>query len=483
MNTQVSTVEQWDIFELEFEGPASGNPFKDVALSCKFSYQNRTLIPNGFYDGNGNYKVRFMPDQAGEWCYRTISNIPILHDVRGTFTCTPAGVGNHGPVRVSNTHHFRYADGTPHFSFGTTCYAWVHQPLKMQQQTLETLKASPFNKIRMCVFPKDYAYNKNEPELYPFERYEELNIDLERFSPAFFKHFEQQVGALRDLGIEADIIIFHPYDRWGHSRMNHETDDRYIRYLVARLAAYRNVWWSMANEFDFLEAKTMSDWDRFFRVLMEADPYNHLRGIHNGARRYGHEKPWITHVSVQTADMYSGLKQRQLFRKPVVFDEVCYEGDIPQTWGNISARELVHRFWAGSIMGCYVGHGETYLHPKDLLWWAKGGLLRGQSAPRIAFLRAILESGPKEGLTPLSEQWHDWNKLAGKEGEYYLLYFGVHAPAKWHYLALPQGANFKIEIIDTWEMTITPLEGQFEGQCEIDLPGKPYMAVRVQRLV
>ena len=164
----------------------------------------------------------------------------------------------------------------------------------------------------------------------------------------------------------------------------------------------------------------------------------------------------------------------------MVFDEVCYEGDIPQTWGNISARELVHRFWAGSIMGCYVGHGETYLHPDDLLWWAKGGLLCGESAPRIAFLRQILEEGPIEGLTPLSDQWHDWNKLAGKAGQYYLLYFGVHAPAKWHYLTLPEGAKFKIEIIDTWQMTITPLEGQFEGQCEIDLPGKPYMAVRVQ---
>ena len=37
----------------------------------------------------------------------------------------------------------------------------------VQEQTLETLKKAPFNKIRMCVFPKDYAYNENEPTL-PF---------------------------------------------------------------------------------------------------------------------------------------------------------------------------------------------------------------------------------------------------------------------------------------------------------------------------
>jgi hypothetical protein len=122
------------------------------------------------------------------------------------------------------------------------------------------------------------------------------------------------------------------------------------------------------------------------------------------------------------------------------------------------------------------------LHPEDLLWWAKGGVLRGKSAPRIAFLRQILEAGPKEGLTPLSDQWHDWNKLAGKAGEYYLLYFGVHAPTRYTFLKLQEGVKFKLDIIDTWEMTITPIEGVFEGNCEFDLPGKSYIAVRAQKI-
>ena len=36
-------------------------------------------------------------------------------------------------------------------------------------------------------------------------------------------------------GIEADLILFHPYDRWGYSNMGAENDDRYLRYVVARL--------------------------------------------------------------------------------------------------------------------------------------------------------------------------------------------------------------------------------------------------------
>jgi uncharacterized protein (DUF3820 family) len=263
--------------------------------------------------------------------------------------------------------------------------------------------------------------------------------------------------------------------------MDAATDDRYLRYLAARLSAYRNVWWSMANEFDFLPDKTMDDWDRFFRILMESDPYQHLRGIHNGALRYGHEKPWITHVSVQAGDTNTARKQRELFRKPVVFDEVCYEGNIPDNWGNISAQELVHRFWMGMAAGGYVGHGETYLHPEDLLWWAKGGVLHGESPARIAFLREIVENGPAEGLNPVGRQWFDNDKLSGKEGEYYLLYLGVHAPVIYDSLPLPEDASFAVDVIDTWETTITPA-GVYSGKCVIELPGKPYMAIRARKI-
>ena len=86
---------------------------------------------------------------------------------RENLECGAALAGAHGPVRVRNTHHFAYADGTPFFPFGTTCYAWMHQSEELQQQTLESLRNAPFNKIRMCVFPKSYQYNHNEPALYP----------------------------------------------------------------------------------------------------------------------------------------------------------------------------------------------------------------------------------------------------------------------------------------------------------------------------
>ena len=223
------------IFELALPGPTDGNPFTDVEFSAQFKYQNRIVEPDGFYDGDGIYRVRLMPDVSGEWRYTTHSNRQELDGHSGSFTCVEPSAGNHGPVRVHDTFHLAYADGTPHLSVGTTCYVWNHQGDELEEQTLETLKTAPFNKMRMCVFPKHYTFNKNEPEFYPFLRDEEGNWDFTRFDPEFFRHFEKRVGDLRDLGIEADIILFHPYDRWGFATMPPEVDDRYLRYLIARL--------------------------------------------------------------------------------------------------------------------------------------------------------------------------------------------------------------------------------------------------------
>ncbi len=73
--------------------------------------------------------------------------------------------------------------------------------------------------MRMCVFPKSYAYNANEPVYYPFERDAAGDNDLAHFNPKFFQHLEKRVRDLQGLGIEADLILFHPYDRWGFASM------------------------------------------------------------------------------------------------------------------------------------------------------------------------------------------------------------------------------------------------------------------------
>ena len=361
-------VPRWGRFELALKGPAAGNPFIDISFGARFRCRHRTLDAAGFYDGGGVYRVRFMPDAEGEWTWETQSSTPELAGRTGAFSCTGPEPGRHGPVRVRNSYHFAYDDGTPYRPVGTTCYAWSHQPADRREETLETLKGAPFNKLRMCVFTKDYVYNRNEPELFPFER-AGAGWDFTRFDPAFFRNLERGVEQLGELGIEADLILFHPYDRWGFAAMDAESDDRYLRYTARRLAAFANVWWSMANEFDLMKEKCEADWDRFFRIVQEEDPYRHLRSVHNCRGFYDHTKPWVTHQSIQHWVVENTGKWRRECPKPVVVDECGYEGDVEEPWGSLSAEELVHLFWEGFCRGGYVGHGETYLHPDEVIWW------------------------------------------------------------------------------------------------------------------
>jgi len=481
--------EKWGVFELELHGPKAGNPFTDVQLGAEFAFEGdgggqakRIVKVPGFYDGDGVYRIRFMPDAEGGWRYRTVSNARSLDGLEGRFLCVSPSAGNHGPVRVKNTYHFAYENGTIYHPVGTTCYAWTHQGADLEEQTLASLKASPFNKLRMCVFPKSYLYNTNEPPLYPFEGSAEEGWDFTRFNPAYFRHLEQRIADLGRLGIEADLILFHPYDRWGFTEMPADADDRYLRYITARLAAYRNVWWSLANEYDLMWAKDPEDWERFARIVTENDPYGHLLSVHNCLEFYDHSKPWVTHCSIQRIDVYKTSEAttdwRKKWQKPIVIDECGYEGDIDQGWGNITGEELVRRFWEATVRGGYLGHGETYLNPEEVLWWSKGGRLVGDSPARIAFARRFMEEAPQGELNPLPSDWD--LPCAGVEDEYRLYYFGFNRPA-FREFRLKPGITWKVSVIDTWNMTIEELPGLYEGTFSIKLPRRPYMAVRMVR--
>lgn len=494
--------EQWGLYEVALPGPADGNPFTDVDLAATFRHGAEQVDVRGFYDGEGIYRLRFMPDQVGDWSYVTHSNRPDLDGKTGAFTAVPPTGGNHGPVRVRNTYHFGYADGTPYWELGTTCYAWVHQSEALEQQTLATLSTAPFNKIRFCVFPKWYEYNRSEPIFYPYVGTPPNRWDFTRFNPAFFRHFEKRIADLEALGIQADIILFHPYDQghWGFDRMGAANDDRYLRYVVARFSAYRNVWWSMANEYDFVKTKTEADWDRLFQIVQREDPYHHLRSVHNGSMIYNNRLPWVTHSSIQNGsavvDPGAAELYREAFRKPVVYDEVKYEGNIPSRWGHLTPQEMVVRFWNGFVAGTYVGHGETYLDPHDILWWSKGGVLHGQSPARLAFLRRVMEEAPPEGIDPIDKWQENESNIGGRPGQYYLIYFGRVPRSSWKFqlykAGLKDGMTFHAEVLDTWNMTIAPA-GTFTTKLDangyyyedvqgrsVALSGQPYLAIRLR---
>ena len=206
-----ATTSLWGVFEAEFAGPQDGNPHHDVTLEVVFACDGREVVVPGYHDGDGTYRVRHMPDRLGEWA--------LCHALQPGRTRWPAGGFLLRPCRGRvHTGRLRCATGStspmptargisrsaPPAMPGPT------QPLAMQQQTLATLAGAGFNKLRMGVFPKHYIYSENEPLHRMFELGPDGREDFDRPNHAAFRHLERQVAALMQIGIEADIILFHP---------------------------------------------------------------------------------------------------------------------------------------------------------------------------------------------------------------------------------------------------------------------------------
>ena len=482
-----ATVPKWGMFEAKVTGLPSDT--KDVSGLFRLQDAGIAGAAEGFRDGD-QWRLRFMPSQQGKYEYAITGNDGSWK-YHGEFEVTEPEPGMHGPVRVSpqKKHHFAHVDGTPFYPVGTTCYAWLNQPEPVRKLTVETLSKGYFNKIRFCIFPKHYVFNEKEPDLYPFLLKEgsgkEYDWDYTKPNPAYFARIDEAVETLGKLGIECDLILFHPYDKWGFSNMPAEANDFYLTYMAARYSAYANVWWSFANEYDILKDKTVDDWEHYAALIQEKDPYNHLRSIHNCVPFYDHTKPWITHCSIQRQDFYvcAELTDQYLrkYDKPVVLDEIQYEGDIPYMWGNIAGPELVRRFWEAAVRGGYATHGETYVGHDDILWWSHGGKLWGDSAPRLKFLKEILYQTPGCGLRHTNQEWDDDAACAEDDPDYLLFYFGRNQPRYRDFNKLDPDASYHVEVIDTWNMTIDD-RGIMQGRFHLELPGKEFTAIRVVKV-
>lgn len=502
-------MKQYEMFELQFNGrkPAGSEALTNV--TAEFSNGEESWNVKGFYDGDGTYKVRFLPQKAGTYTWK-ISGVV---SGEGNEECT-APEKSHGMVQAEGCY-FRYQDGTKYLPFGTTIYGMVHQKEEVIEETFQSLAKAPFNKVRHCIFPKSYDFNHNDPEYYPFEKDENGKWDVNRPCYVYWNHLEKNIVRLGEMGIESDLILLHSYDRWGFALLSMEEIAVYIEYALRRLAAYPYIWWSLANEYDFMFNHKVEDWYEIEKMVTENDPYHHLLSNHNGVKIYDFSRPAVTHCCLQTNAIHKAVDWRKQYQKPVVFDECSYEGNIEHEWGSISAFEMVNRFWKAYSLGAYATHGETYYSEDEVLWWAKGGKLHGQSPERIAFLKEIMYSleGPlepwneplydeffniteqtKEGEEPAffsvmkslateeteNLKWKNATYTSHYKDDIYLKYYGTQC-SKYVKFRLPKDHSYKIEAIDVWEMTRTTLVEKGSGKVPLILPGKEGIAVLATR--
>lgn len=525
------------MFELTFMGELPKGDKVHIDLNAVFTNDDLSVMVKGFYDGeedgHGIYCVRFLPEKEGLWTWK----VDGIVTASGEEVCERVDDAR-GIVRTDKTH-FVDASGKPFYPFGTTVYALASQSDELVQQTIESLQQSPFNKLRLCVFPKHYNYNHNEPPYYGFYKKDGADAKISGFDQndgsqwdtknpdvRFWKRFERILGQIMDAGIEIDLILFHSYDRWGFSRMGQAENLTYLDYLLRRFAAMPGLWWSLANEYDFCPAITTDDWCEIENFMADNDPYHHLLSNHNSYKAWDAGRKNITHSSLQTK-VYPVVRElMNQTGKPVIIDECCYEGNLKEFWGSISGKEMAARFWRICSQGGYCTHGETFLpdgitgEDDAVVWWAKGGRLKGESPARIQWLRILMETlqGPIEPMPIGSAQMSSMigldrstveqllasapdqmrvfikaflamdsvNSARFTDAEYeygghigddcYLWYMNLMCSSQYE-ITLPELKTYKVEVLDTWNMSRETVLEHVNGKIMVKLPGKEYMAI------
>lgn len=290
----VIEVPRWEMHEFALTGRAHvHNPFRDAALVGEFtSPSGKEVIVDGFYDGGESWRLRFAPDEEGEWRYRLRGEGVELAQA-GRLRCTaPAG---HGFIRVhpENPYAFAYADGAPFFPMGDTCYGlFDDSPItpEFREKYLATRRSQRFNFVRMSIGHSE-ARAERDPARYWAWGGTPADPALDRLNPTFFRGFDELLRQMKDRGMNAELLIFNYYRKpFTDPRLwTPERERLWVRYVTARYAAFTNVFlWTISNEYEThpdgqyrLDLPDDPDWAKAAaRLIKRHDPYRHLVTVH-----------------------------------------------------------------------------------------------------------------------------------------------------------------------------------------------------------
>jgi len=270
------TAEKWRRAELFYRLECVGNPFTDISVRAEFaSPTGRLVVLPGFYAGEGVWKVRFAPDEPGEWTWRV--TLPGETDV-GSLTCEDApakGLLRTDPdcpqrLRFQNGDWFLpLGSGTESLTppgFTETDAPDAAASLQAWLDYLDILSEHRINRLRLWLPPPQEPTST----LAPWPRHpSDGGFILTQFSLAYWDRLDRITAAAAQRDMVVELVVFaEPSDAQADS----EHLELFVRYLLARTAAFWNVYYSILGSDAGADA-WLNRWIPLFRSL---DPYSHL---------------------------------------------------------------------------------------------------------------------------------------------------------------------------------------------------------------
>ena len=318
------------------------HPFIDVELYCRFvSPQGKEYNTMFFYNGNNNWKCRFMPKEAGEWSYNTYSiNGEECFLTSGRIFAASEGEKSRGMLQADSKSGWglSFESGEEFLLIGDTMYhifGAEYCGLNVRE-ILEMRKKQGFNYIRARLpmspyHPGDIHNVWQNRQIWLWGGSPQCP-EYESFNLEYFDAVDRVMKMLEELDIGLELILegwmweIPFYDR---KDFLPEFEELYVRYAVSRLSAYKSLYiWCPANEYNYYGHNSNRAWcwrlehpsikylsgkfmQRLSKMIKDADPYKHPIGAHNLGTKDDPFKDYI--------------------RKNKEIDVLLY-----QSWGNVS---------------------------------------------------------------------------------------------------------------------------------------------------
>lgn len=243
-----TTVPEWTVFETVSQGErAYLDPLWDVELSVAFtSPSGRTLHAPAFWDGGQTWRIRFCPDETGDWRWQSTCSVASdsgLHCRTGTFTCVAADGDNplsrHGALRVSaDGCRLEHADGTPFFWLADT--AWngaIRATASDWERYLRARREQKFTAIQFV--GTQWRGRLHDPA--GETAYEDA--DSLRVNPTWFQRLDAKVRAVNAAGlVAAPVMLWAIGEDDPGLALSERSAARLASYMRARWEAYHVVW-------------------------------------------------------------------------------------------------------------------------------------------------------------------------------------------------------------------------------------------------
>ena len=308
------------VFETRLSNDVTyANKFTDVELTVTYTAPSgKTVDFWGFFDGDGKgggdldtgnvWKLRFMPDELGQWRYRW-SWSDGTEGGAGSFVCVSKGAGK-GILQPyqQNPHWFAYNGTEPVWikSYYETGHGAIAQDFDwIAANVYQPLLDRGYNHLQvnwllsLCCFGQYYK-DGPEPSTQDLTLYEEgratstMRLDV-------WQMMERHLGWLNDRNVGVHMFLGfegrkNDGPKW--EALSDDEKDFYVRYVVARIGPFANIagWNFVWEDPGHRETHELG----LARLLEKHDIFNHLRTYEDETPRdHEYKRPEYTFAAVE----------------------------------------------------------------------------------------------------------------------------------------------------------------------------------------